>query len=36
MVAGRFIITLKGRNIDEEGFKAAIDELNIKSLAKME
>ena len=36
LVADRFIITLKGRNMDEKSFKSAIDELNLKQLAKME
>lgn len=36
LVKDRFIVSLKGRNIDEQGFRKAIGELSIDQLAKME
>ena len=35
LVGDRFIVTLKGRNIEEKDFRKAIDELDISKLAKM-
>ena len=35
LIGDRFIITLKGRDIEEQDFKKAIAELKIRELAKM-
>lgn len=36
LVGGRFIVSLKGRDIDEKAFRKAVEALNLKKLAKME